>query len=1012
MMNKIRKKKLTAATALMLILLACAVCCVLFSAFTELRLEFAAAAAVLCAASAAVLILVYRYINRENDFFTEREKIISAAAYIRFDRKSRSAVLSDNFERLTGISAGSGIISEERYEAVMSELKANAVFPDEDIYMSAVPERYIQISGFTTERFVYVSVTDVSKYAVCKNVVKSLKYYDAETGVLSREAFTAKVREASRANSEADTVGIINIVISGIDKVMSFAGAAAADGIIAKAASYIKKYDNPHNIFTGRTSTAEFSVLITETYDDGCKKLAEKICAGLSETLSSVSGNETANVRVFCGYACFHGNGNDAASMISSANFASFDAEKRGSTASVEFSSAAFEAKAQEFKKVQIFNSLIAGNKIDYHFQPIINAHTGEVFAYEALMRPRAEDGVKLSPPEMLDIAEQQEMLYEIERITFNSALKHLSENQEIFSSRKMFINCIPSKVLSEDDYTRLMDSYGTIFNKVVVEITEGTPILSDVTELINSRYRSHRAQVALDDYGTGYSNESTLLSVKPDYIKIDRSIISDIDKDPQKLHLASNMVDFCAQHGIKVLAEGVETVEELETVISLHVDLIQGYYTGKASAVFILDMPEDIRNQIISFNLKYNGNVSKTYEITDKTPVNIVELALAGYTDISVKCECANIEGDPDIPVKMNISADGDANMRIRMNNVNIECGEAPAFSVGRDGKVNLKLSGKNTITGGGIRVPSGAELYICGGGELCISADKVSVYGIGGNNIQSYGKIKIAFDGRISIIENGDYIVGIGGGMGEEDSSIDVISGIVELKLNGRDIVGIGSYVNETAININPARLELALAGQNVVAVGSKSGHAEIVCSADIKANVSGDSCCCIGTLERGSGKIAINGGTADITVRGKRIAGIGAVKGNTEIVLNAGVQNILCEGDNATCIGDNFGSGSIKCQGSAIKAIAKAAKENPVGMNDGRVYVTGGSIFTSDPEPPEFYSPDGEKLVRVSKDGRKEFVQTIKCRNGSYVFTAKPIGEDYMYVYLPGEMSFAEE
>jgi EAL domain-containing protein (putative c-di-GMP-specific phosphodiesterase class I) len=95
------------------------------------------------------------------------------------------------------------------------------------------------------------------------------------------------------------------------------------------------------------------------------------------------------------------------------------------------------------------------------------------------------------------------------------------------------------------------------LFEKAVIEITEGSDILEEAVELLNKRYTANRAEIALDDYGTGYSNESNLIKIQPHYIKIDRSLITNINTDMQKQHLVSNMINFATQHGIKVLAEG-----------------------------------------------------------------------------------------------------------------------------------------------------------------------------------------------------------------------------------------------------------------------------------------------------------------------------------------------------------------------------------------------------------------------------------------------------------------------
>ncbi|MBQ8780318.1 MAG: EAL domain-containing protein [Oscillospiraceae bacterium] len=961
--------------------------------------------AVICAAGAAALLLYgYKKYKTNADNISEFEKNVKDETFIRYDRVKETAVAGRNFENLTGVSAGTFFLSDSEYKAVMKKLKENCVIEDENVYLSAVPDRWIQLRNYSVGTEDVTIISDVSRYMVCKNVIKSLKYYDMSTGVLSREAFISQVRTSSEANT--DTIGIIHFIISGLDKVSSFSGTAASDSLIARVASFIKKYDNPHNIFTGRTATNEFSMLVTETYDEGCRKLADKVLKGLKQLIDEVPGLENSSVRIYCGYACFKGNDNNVGTMLSSADFAAFDAESRSISEPVLFNTATYSLRAQEFKKVQVLNKIVMNNATDYHFQPIVNAKTGAVYGYEALMRPRMIDGIKLNPLEVLNISEQQEMLHEIESMTFMNAFRLLSENQETFSSKRLFINCIPTALLSDEDFDRLLDSYSGLFEKIVVEITEGSPVLKDAVETINKRFRTRNAQVALDDYGTGYSNEGTLLSVKPDYVKIDRSLISDIDKDPQKQHLVTNIIDFASHQGILTLGEGIETLEELDTVISLGVDLVQGYLTSKPTAVLMHDIPNEIKNKIISFNLKHTGHIHKTYTITESGEYNVLDLAVNGYDQITVNSTDVTLKGNAEIESCMSIEIDisSEDDSRVKFHDVNIYSHKENILSIAKGTHVNIELSGSNAISRGSVRVPEGASLYFGGKGSLKIESSESNGFGIGGSYTQDFGEIMLDCKGKITVDVHGDSVIGIGGGIGSPDSKIKLISGDVSLVLNGKEIVGVGTFLNEANISINPMNLDITIGGRTAVGVGTKSGRLALDCSANVKTNISGDCCCGMGVIEKGSGTVTVNGGSSDIVVRGKTVTGIGGVGSDTEIILNKGSVSVLCEGDNATCIGDSAGKGCIRCKGAAIKAVAKASKETTLGVADGKIFVTGGSIITSDLEPLDCYSPGGKKLIQVEKDGRKKFTQNIKNGKEKYVYNAEPTKEDVMYIYLP--------
>lgn len=1001
MINKGKFKKITA------LLIAAAVLSVLAAVYAAaaacglipLPAVFAAVPAVFAAAAA---ILAADKLRREAACLEKTEQCIEGFAFIRFDKVKREAVLSSNFTEITGITVTSSVIGENEYSCIIKEMISSRLNSDEDIYMTEVADKWIKICSSGFGKYELLEIIDVSNYVACKNVIKSLKYYDKFTGVLTSDAFASQVRKSSEMNT--GTLGVINFVLSGMDSVTSFAGTAAAEKIISKVAAYIKKYENPHNIFAGRTASNEFSVLITETYEDGCRRLADKICGGIQEMLSGMPGGEKGSVRVFCGYACFSGTDNDTGTILAHADFAAFDAENSGALAPVAFSGDDYELKAQEFKKVQVFEQIIENSYIDYHFQPIVNARTGEIFGYEALMRPRTVDGIRLSPLEVLEIAKRQEMLCKIEQITFSSTMKILSENQDFFSTRKMFINCIPNALLSDEDFIKLTDSYGSLFDRVVVEVTEENPVFDSAVKTLDDRLRSRRTQIALDDYGTGYSNDSTLLAVRPEYIKIDRSIIKDIDKDIQRQHLVANMVDFASQHGIMALGEGVETLEELETVISLGVDLIQGYVACRATAVLMLEIPLDIKNHIINFNLKHKGKVSRIYRITEPETADIVELGLAGFNEIVITSKQAVLKGDPDTEVNMKITCDAEPESRLRIENVNIVSDDSAVLTFTKGSEVNMEIEGRNTFKRGGIRVPEGAKLFASGAGTLDISDNKVSSFGIGGSYMQNFGKIMLACEGEISVNCKGDNVIGIGGGTASADSLIKVICGKIKLRIDGKNIVGIGSFSGETSININPVTADIVMGGEEVLGIGARSGHIMVDSAADINAQISGDSCCCMGTFGKGSGNVVINGGKSSIVVKGKDVAGIGALGGNTQIMLNAGRMDILCEGGCATGVGDLSGSGSVKFRGMSLRSIVKASEENPLGFKDGKIYVSSGTIETSGIEPVECYSFEGERLVQLRTNGREPFCRTVKSGETTYLYTAAPTGDEYMYVYVP--------
>ena len=248
------------------------------------------------------------------------------------------------------------------------------------------------------------------------------------------------------------------------------------------------------------------------------------------------------------------------------------------------------------------FNLLLENNLFTYHFQPIVDAKTGEIYAYEALMRTDAIIG--MNPIQVLETAEAYKRLYEIERATMFNVMERFANDFEQFKHRKVFINSIPGYILNPTDTKLLGEKYSQFMEYFVFEITEQNAISEEeLNALKNIGNTGKSNEIAIDDYGTGHSNIVNLIRYAPQIIKIDRFLITDIHQDVNKQMFVKSTIDFARMNCIKVLAEGVETSEELRTVIGFGVDYVQGYYTGRPASEPIAEIASEVKREILEAN-------------------------------------------------------------------------------------------------------------------------------------------------------------------------------------------------------------------------------------------------------------------------------------------------------------------------------------------------------------------------------------------------------------------------
>lgn len=378
--------------------------------------------------------------------------------------------------------------------------------------------------------------------------------------------------------------------------------------------------------------------------------------------------------------------------------------QKNGNKVSEQRMNQRGDLSAEERAEAQIVNQLLDENRFLYHFQPIVSAKTGNIYAYEALMR--ADVSPYMSPLKVLKYAEYFERLYDVEKATFFNVLERIEKSSDVYKGKKVFINSIPGNRLVGEDEKRLESILKRHADTVVVELTEQTELSDEALADMKESYAKLGIETAVDDYGTGYSNVTNLIRYMPNYVKIDRMLLTNIQDSPQKQHFVKDIIEFAHDNQIMALAEGVETTEELRTVIELGVDLIQGYYTAKPSFEVMDSIAEEIQNEIIRYNEIANGIVRrKIYRAGKENRFSLTRLLSDHYGTIEVVKDKSvyrdfTIVGIPGDEVDMNIRIQDGYRGRIELENVYLlKNKKHPCIKIGNDCDVTLVFKGESNI-------------------------------------------------------------------------------------------------------------------------------------------------------------------------------------------------------------------------------------------------------------------------------------------------------------------------
>lgn len=216
----------------------------------------------------------------------------------------------------------------------------------------------------------------------------------------------------------------------------------------------------------------------------------------------------------------------------------------------------------------------LAELQIDYVFQSIFLPDGKTIYAREALMRP-----VGKSVTELIDEYIGKNDLHTLEVATFWGA------TQAYFLrgyTEKLSVNSFPCECFSTTELKSFIDYFGSDREILIIESLE-YPWFDIQKSLKKKKVAAvGDSQLALDDYGVGINNMEMVELLTPQIIKIDRELLSDIDKDEKKKINCKEIIDTMHSMGIKVVAEGVETKEEFEYLVSIGADLFQGYYLAR----------------------------------------------------------------------------------------------------------------------------------------------------------------------------------------------------------------------------------------------------------------------------------------------------------------------------------------------------------------------------------------------------------------------------------------------
>lgn len=420
--------------------------------------------------------------------------------------------------------------------------------------------------------------------------------HDNLTGLPNRFLLLDRLKQAMSLSARNDNLtAVVSVSLSAYSHVFGMEGGDAAEAMLKEASERLEKVVravdtigvafNEHALTLSRIASNELAMLVVDISSiESIPKIIGRVTKAIEQPF--ICGSNEYQNKVHCGIAVYPHDGQEADSLIRNATLARSFAERRSRLVSgnAYFSKSIDELSIKNAKMASALRGAIADDSLQIVYQPKVDPQTNKVTGVEALARWHHPELGHVGPLEFITVAEQIGVIDKLTDWVLARVCRDIRAGE--LGNVRISVNVSPIELCDSRSGQRLLNivnNSGVSPNQIEVEIVESSVLNNfELTRSILSELQDAGIMVALDDFGTAYSSLNLLIEIPVDVIKIDRSFVAEIQHAPENRAVVQAIVQMAKSMGKRVVAEGVETQQELDCLMSLGCREIQGYFFSK----------------------------------------------------------------------------------------------------------------------------------------------------------------------------------------------------------------------------------------------------------------------------------------------------------------------------------------------------------------------------------------------------------------------------------------------